>query len=67
MHAPELMRMGAQIEVHGGHATVTGVEKLRGARVMATDLRASVSPDPRGAGGGGRDGREPGLPPRPRL
>jgi UDP-N-acetylglucosamine 1-carboxyvinyltransferase len=43
MHAPELLRMGAQIEVHGGHATVTGVDKLRGARVMATDLRASVS------------------------
>ena len=35
--------MGAQIEVHGGTATVTGVEKLRGAPVMATDLRASVS------------------------
>ena len=43
MHAPELMRMGAQIDVHGGHATVTGVSKLKGARVMATDLRASVS------------------------
>ncbi len=43
MHAPELIRMGAQIEVHGGMATVTGVEKLRGAPVMATDLRASVS------------------------
>ena len=43
MHAPELTRMGAQIEVHGGTARVTGVEKLRGARVMATDLRASVS------------------------
>ena len=43
MHAPELTRMGAQIEVHGGHATVTGVAKLKGARVMATDLRASVS------------------------
>ena len=43
MHAPELMRMGARIEVHGGTATVTGVEKLRGAPVMATDLRASVS------------------------
>ncbi|MBT8460362.1 MAG: UDP-N-acetylglucosamine 1-carboxyvinyltransferase [Boseongicola sp.] len=43
MHAPELMRMGADIEVHGGTATVTGVEQLRGARVMATDLRASVS------------------------
>ncbi|SDE11444.1 UDP-N-acetylglucosamine 1-carboxyvinyltransferase [Paracoccus isoporae] len=43
MHAPELMRMGAKIDVHGGHATVTGVEKLRGAPVMATDLRASIS------------------------
>jgi UDP-N-acetylglucosamine 1-carboxyvinyltransferase len=43
MHAPELMRMGANIEVHGGTATVTGVEKLKGAPVMATDLRASVS------------------------
>ncbi|MEX0340826.1 MAG: UDP-N-acetylglucosamine 1-carboxyvinyltransferase [Arenibacterium sp.] len=43
MHAPELMRMGAQIDVSGGTATVTGVERLRGAPVMATDLRASVS------------------------
>ncbi|TNC51974.1 UDP-N-acetylglucosamine 1-carboxyvinyltransferase [Rubellimicrobium rubrum] len=43
MHAPELMRMGARIELHGGTAKVTGVERLRGARVMATDLRASVS------------------------
>ncbi|WP_299985405.1 UDP-N-acetylglucosamine 1-carboxyvinyltransferase [uncultured Ruegeria sp.] len=43
MHAPELVRMGANIEVHGGTATVTGVERLKGARVMATDLRASVS------------------------
>ncbi|MDP2579723.1 UDP-N-acetylglucosamine 1-carboxyvinyltransferase [Shimia thalassica] len=43
MHAPELMRMGANIEVHGGTATVHGVERLKGAPVMATDLRASVS------------------------
>jgi len=43
MHAPELARMGARINVQGGTATVTGVETLRGARVMATDLRASVS------------------------
>jgi UDP-N-acetylglucosamine 1-carboxyvinyltransferase len=43
MHAPELIRMGAKIDVHGGLATVTGVEQLKGARVMATDLRASVS------------------------
>ncbi len=43
MHAPELIRMGAHIDVHGGTARVTGVDRLRGARVMATDLRASVS------------------------
>ena len=43
MHAPELMRMGAQIDVQGGTATVSGVDKLKGAPVMATDLRASVS------------------------
>ena len=43
MHAPELMRMGARIDVQGGTARVTGVSKLRGAPVMATDLRASVS------------------------
>ena len=43
MHAPELSRMGAQIEVNGGMATVTGVERLKGAPVMATDLRASIS------------------------
>ena len=43
MHAPELIRMGAKIDVQGGHATVTGVKRLKGAPVMATDLRASVS------------------------
>jgi len=43
MHAPELVRMGADIDVQGGTATVHGVEKLKGAPVMATDLRASVS------------------------
>ena len=43
MHAPELMRMGAQIDVQGGTAKVTGVERMKGAPVMATDLRASVS------------------------
>jgi UDP-N-acetylglucosamine 1-carboxyvinyltransferase len=35
--------MGARIEVQGGTARVTGVEQLKGAPVMATDLRASVS------------------------
>ena len=43
MHAPELIRMGAKIEVHGNTATVKGVAKMKGAPVMATDLRASVS------------------------
>ena len=43
MHAPELMRMGAKIDVQGGIAKVQGVSKLKGAPVMATDLRASVS------------------------
>lgn len=43
MHAPELIRMGASIDVQGGMATVKGVDRLKGARVMATDLRASVS------------------------
>jgi UDP-N-acetylglucosamine 1-carboxyvinyltransferase len=43
MHVPELARMGARIDVHGGTAHIHGVERLRGAPVMATDLRASVS------------------------
>ena len=43
MHVPELMRMGANINLHGGSAMVRGVETLFGAPVMATDLRASVS------------------------
>jgi UDP-N-acetylglucosamine 1-carboxyvinyltransferase len=43
MHAPELSRLGADISVRGNRAIVRGVETLRGAPVMATDLRASVS------------------------
>jgi len=43
MHAPELMRLGADISVSGGEARVRGVDQLQGAQVMATDLRASVS------------------------
>ena len=43
MHVPELMRMGAKINVHGASAIVRGVPNLSGAQVMATDLRASVS------------------------
>lgn len=43
MHVPELIRMGANIEVDGRVAVVRGVERLYGAPVMATDLRASAS------------------------
>jgi UDP-N-acetylglucosamine 1-carboxyvinyltransferase len=43
MHAPELARLGADIIVSGGEARVRGVDRLEGAPVMATDLRASVS------------------------
>ena len=42
MHVPELGRLGADITVSGGEARVRGVERLRGAQVMATDLRASA-------------------------
>ena len=43
MHVQELARLGARIALDGETATVEGVDKLKGAPVMATDLRASVS------------------------
>ena len=43
MHVQELARLGADIQLHGDTATIKGVKGLRGAQVMATDLRASVS------------------------
>jgi UDP-N-acetylglucosamine 1-carboxyvinyltransferase len=43
MHVAELRRMGARIEVSGSTAAVTGVPRLSGAPLMATDLRASAS------------------------
>lgn len=43
MHVPELSRMGAEINIDGNTAVVHGVDKLYGAEVMATDLRASAS------------------------
>ncbi len=43
MHVQELARLGADIQLHGDTATIKGVKKLKGAPVMATDLRASVS------------------------
>ncbi len=43
MHVQELQRMGAQIKLNGNTAMITGIERLTGAPVMATDLRASAS------------------------
>ena len=43
MHVQELARFGADIQLHGDTAEIRGVERLTGAQVMATDLRASVS------------------------
>jgi len=43
MHVQELVRLGARIQLDGERATIEGVERLTGAPVMATDLRASVS------------------------
>jgi UDP-N-acetylglucosamine 1-carboxyvinyltransferase len=43
MHVQELARLGADIQLQGDTATIKGVNSLRGAQVMATDLRASVS------------------------
>jgi UDP-N-acetylglucosamine 1-carboxyvinyltransferase len=43
MHVQELARLGARISLDGQAATIEGVDRLRGAPVMATDLRASVS------------------------
>lgn len=43
MHVHELKRMGANIKINGSNALVRGVSRLKGAQVMATDLRASVS------------------------
>ena len=43
IHAQELNRLGADIIINGDTATVSGVDKLNGASVMASDLRASVS------------------------
>ncbi|MBS1188509.1 MAG: UDP-N-acetylglucosamine 1-carboxyvinyltransferase [Rhodocyclaceae bacterium] len=43
MHAVELMRLGADIQIEGSNAIVRGVDRLEGATVMATDLRASAS------------------------
>ncbi len=61
MHVQELARFGARIHLDGETATIEGVERLRGAPVMATDLRASVSLVIAGARGRRRDHRQPRL------
>ena len=43
MHVGELIRMGADIHISGNHAVVTGPRQLTGAKVIASDLRASAS------------------------
>ena len=43
MHVPELIRMGAHLSIQGNSVHCTGVDHLKGAQVMATDLRASAS------------------------
>ena len=67
MHVPELSRMGANVTIHHDSALVRGVPKLRGAEVMATDLRASVSLAIAALAAEGDTVDEPRLSPRPRL
>ena len=67
MHALELQRLGADIEISGNTAVVKGVPQLDGATVMATDLRASASLVIAGLVARGRDRDRAHLPPRPRL
>ena len=43
MHVPELSRMGAEMELEGNTCIINGIERMNGAQVMATDLRASAS------------------------
>ena len=54
MHVAELMRMGAVVKIEGNRAIIRGVKKLKGAPVMATDLRASASLVLAGLAAGGR-------------
>ena len=43
MHVPELLRMGANISINNQTASIIGVKELKGSKVMASDLRASMS------------------------
>ncbi len=67
MHVQELARFGARIHLDGETATIEGIGTLRGAPVMATDLRASVSLVIAGLAAEGRDHGQPRLPSRPRF
>jgi UDP-N-acetylglucosamine 1-carboxyvinyltransferase len=67
MHVQELARLGARIALDGQNATIEGVEKLKGAPVMATDLRASVSLVIAALAAEGETDGQPRLSPRPRL
>ena len=67
MHALEMQRLGADIEIAGNTAVVHGVARLQGATVMATDLRASASLVIAGLVAEGETVDRPHLPPRPRL
>ena len=67
MHVQELARFGARISLDGETATIDGTARLRGAPVMATDLRASVSLVIAGPCGRGRNHGQPDLSSGPRL
>ena len=67
MHVQELARLGARIKLEGDSAIVDGVERLRGAPVMATDLRASVSLVIAALVGRRRNHGQSRLSPRPRF
>ena len=67
MHVQELARLGARIDLKGDTALVTGVNGLRGAQVMATDLAGLGVADHRRACRARRDHDRPGLSSRPRL
>ena len=59
--------MGADLCRNGPTVLISGVRELIGAPVMASDLRASAGLVLAGLAGQGRNGRQPGVPPRPRV
>ena len=67
MHVNEMVRLGAKIQIEGKVCVIEGVEKLSGATVMATDLRASASLVIAGLVAERRDLCRTHLPPRPGL